>query len=174
MVIPHPVLQSNGRKDTAIAVADPTVTFLESGPNVGVLLSSHTVPTKEGYSLHEVTWIRCVPKAGLVSRIFNRHVMQQREFKGVLLERFHGILFVARENPSGRYFPYPRKEPFLTRHLNFEVYENLLSLARQAELDEFCQVLGVTPERTGLLRARNDAKTEAAKFNAFTNLLVCA
>ena len=87
MVIPHPVLQSNGRKDTAIAVADPTVTFLESGPNVGVLLSSHTVPTKEGYSLHEVTWIRCVPKAGLVSRIFNRHVMQQREFKGVLLER---------------------------------------------------------------------------------------
>ena len=174
MEMTHPVLQSNARKATAIAVADPSVTFLESVTNVGVLLSAHTVPTKEGFSLSEVTWIRCIPKPGLVSRILNRHLMQQREFKSVLLERFYGILFVARENPSGRYFPYPRKEPFLTRPLTFEVYENLLNLARQTELEEFCHVLGVTPKRTGLLHHRNKDKAEAAQFNAFTHLLVCA
>jgi hypothetical protein len=103
--------------DVATGLSDPSLTLIENGPAVGILLGEGC--HEDSYSgrlfLDRVTWARG-----------DESVRALRDFAGVCLYATQPGVWVAEEVGTGRLFPRPSNLPYHVLFISGEDYQNLM------------------------------------------------
>lgn len=101
----------------ATALGDPSITLIEGGPAIGVLIAEGC--HEDSYSgrlfLDRVTWVRG-----------DESVRAVRDFAGVSLYRAEPGVWVAEESGSGRLFPRPSRLPYRVVFIPADDYRVLM------------------------------------------------
>ncbi len=117
---PKPFLTHSGARageGVATALGDPSITLVEGGPALGVLIaeSSHEDRSRGRFCLERVTWVRG-----------DESVRVLRDFAGACLYRAEPGLWVAEEAGTGRLFPRPSRLPYRVVFIPARDYHDLM------------------------------------------------
>jgi hypothetical protein len=117
---PKPVLigpPAGAGRAVATALGDPSITLVEGGPAIGVLIAEGC--HEDSYSgrlfLDRVSWVRG-----------DESVRTLRDFACVCLYRAEPGVWVAEEAGSGRLFPHPSRLPYRVVFIPAEDYHVLM------------------------------------------------
>jgi hypothetical protein len=117
---PKPLLIGAGAevgKAVATGLGDPSITLIEGGPAIGVLIAEGC--HEDSYSgrlfLDRVTWVRG-----------DESVRALRDFAAVCLYRAEQGVWMAEEAGSGRLFPRPSRLPYRVVFIPAEDYRVLM------------------------------------------------
>ena len=135
-------------------VADPTVTFLEYGSTLGILIAGHSELDTDGHSLEEVTWARCISDTSFVGRLLRKRSIHHTSFDHVRIYEFDAGVYVAEDQASRRFFPNPNHTPYNTRFISFEKYGDLLVAIRSEDVKSLYGILDLRPHAGGWLGRR--------------------
>jgi hypothetical protein len=154
-----------GKLRTATLVADPSITIIEVGEAVGVLLAEGCYETQMNTRLHlePVTWVRLEGGRVLHSRVLDE----------VLLYQHASNLYVAQDRASGQYLFCPSEEPYV---VFFIAQRQLRKLQRAIDravakqvLDSMESVIQPAPgfsfEKGSLSAPARYARAEACKLD---------
>ena len=132
-------LFKDGKKLTALAVADPTVTIIEVGKTPGFLLAESCIESNSpGVKLHleQVNWIRYRAKRKIF--VHHPHFLMQF-FPEVTLYRHATGVFVAQDTSSMQYIPWSSVEPYSVIFISKDRYDGL---HHEIQQHAFEQLLG--------------------------------
>ncbi len=113
-ILIHP---GTGAGAVATALGEPSITVIESGPALGVLVadSCHEDSYTGRLFLDRVTWVRG-----------DEAVRALRDFRCVCLTRAEQGVWIAEEVATGRLFPRPSRVPYRVVFIGQGEYEELL------------------------------------------------
>lgn len=134
------LLVRDGVKLTTAALADPSVTILEVGDNLGLLLADSC--TESGsvdpvLHLENVNWIRRT-KRGFLGNLRKRK-QEIRSFAKISIHRHESGVFVAQDEASKGHLPSPSEEPYAVVFISKELYDELHRGIEQESFDDLLE-----------------------------------
>ncbi len=169
---PEPKRERVEHRKTTVAIADPSVTFVEKGPALGLLLAAHSEPDGDGHMLENVTWARCVHGDTLVRRLMRRRSMNHECFNNVRVYELEQATYVAEEQGANRFFPNPSTTPYEMRFVSVRQFEKLLDAVHEQNIESLYAMLDAPLPHRSMLAARKCETPEAALAKRFKNNLI--
>jgi hypothetical protein len=113
-------------KAVATGLGDPSITLVESGPALGLLIAEtcHEDRYSGRLFLDRVTWVRG-----------DESVRAVRDFASVCLQRAEHGVWVAEETGSGRLFPRPSRLPYRVEFIPADDYRLLTASAARGNTE---------------------------------------
>ena len=129
-----PSLYKDGKKLTAVAVADPSVTIIEVHDAFGFLLAESCYDSLEGAKLHleNVNWVHQDHKTG--NKSF-------RSFAEIAIYHHDSDCFVAQDMESGNYLPSPSTEPYAVISISKQQYDELYEQIQKEAIEQMLDSL---------------------------------
>jgi hypothetical protein len=124
------------------AIANPSVTLIETGDEFGFLLSESAFDTAidSRLVLENVHWAKGVIFPGFFR---NRGELARRDLDEVTLYRHDAGLYVAQDAGSHLYLPQPSVDPYVVVFISWEQYEELLQEIELADRESLLDSMAV-------------------------------
>ena len=117
--------QRSGRLRTATAVADPSITVIETGKTFGLLVAATFDGKGAQVRLGDVLWVRRTLRAGVIGRLSRRYYLHSQHFDEVIVHQDDQGSHVAEDAASHRYFPYPSSQAYQTTFISADQHRSI-------------------------------------------------
>jgi hypothetical protein len=153
------------RPEIAIQLGDPSITLVENGPAIGLLIAESC--RQDSFTgrlfLEQVTWARC-----------DESVRAMRDFLEACLCRTEHGLWIAEETTTGRLFPQPSHRPFPVAFVSESDYRVLQERRSVGDIQSLFQLATTCLRKLTGLRLYEGRRTAPRKSAAAISALVGA